>query len=382
MVLPRPPVSLLPAPKHAHHKTASQTRHTRHAPCSLHMPEPLELIARARLAASTEEAAPKHAAAAGGGDAALRVDDAGAGGGGAADRPPAAAARSKSAAGSPARRAGGDGRSDPAVAALTARMRHRVPLAELLRRHLPAVACHTLVAAYAQTSVCERALLEGGEARTGFYLGNALSVSLHPMPPCHLLPHPAMMVVATLSVESNPWPRLLTLTPSPLSWPHPQNTRRPRCLSTPPPTHTHTRKTPCRRGCPSTCATRACPTSRRRSCSSRRSPSSSRRCSRPAGRRTPACPCAGRAPRARSSASASTLPAPPSWPRRRRAPPPPRRWPASGPCRRHCWASRASRWRCCRRSASTSTRRRCARAATTSATASRPACSAASRRSR
>lgn len=101
-----------------------------------HMPEPLELLARARLASS-------------GGDI---------GGGAGGGAPVTATATATSAASTASATARGAVRSSPAskelaAAALAAKLRHRVPIAALLRRHLPAVALHTLVAAYAQTSV-------------------------------------------------------------------------------------------------------------------------------------------------------------------------------------------------------------------------------------
>lgn len=83
----------------------------------INMPEPLELIARARLASEAGAASPVEAAEA---DAA-------------------------------------DGRSlserEAAVAELLVKMRHRVPLAALLRHHLLALLLFVLVACYAQASV-------------------------------------------------------------------------------------------------------------------------------------------------------------------------------------------------------------------------------------
>lgn len=122
------------------------------------MPEPLELIAQARLAAMGSHA--PDAAATG----AEHTVMSGATKGAAGDKSlaladDAAPGHDAAGHGGGGKGGGGSGQGGGAAAvdaaALAADIRHRVPLASLLRHHSLALLLHTLVAAYAQTSVCE-----------------------------------------------------------------------------------------------------------------------------------------------------------------------------------------------------------------------------------
>jgi len=79
----------------------------------VNMPEPLEMIASAKLALEEDEAEE-------------------------------AAVNGKGAV-----------KDTKAVADMAARLRHRIPFAELMRHHLLALALHALVACFSQASVCE-----------------------------------------------------------------------------------------------------------------------------------------------------------------------------------------------------------------------------------
>ena len=110
----------------------------------LNMPEPLELIARARLAAEAN-------ASAGGAENGVATPAAGA--------PQPATSAGGASAGSTGgadagKRSTGSGPTT-AAASLAAKLRHRVPLVVLLRHHFPALVLFALVACYAQASVCE-----------------------------------------------------------------------------------------------------------------------------------------------------------------------------------------------------------------------------------
>jgi hypothetical protein len=106
----------------------------------LNMPEPLELIAGAQLALAEEEGGSGGAAAGKGVAAAAGAAEEG-------KRQPAAVAA---------------GQDKAAVDAALAKLKHRVPLAELLRHHLPALLLMALIACYAQASVCEYGVGGGG----------------------------------------------------------------------------------------------------------------------------------------------------------------------------------------------------------------------------